>query len=173
MNCSYSSSYHYFRGTTNLHFSQSHFRKAEPLQRKTLQIIRQQLGDEHPDYATGLYILATLYLYQLSFSKFWRAMFLYGQALTISSKTLGWKHSDTRLVASKLAIILFFAIIYGYIVFSSMLLFLKTHSLVNFSSLLYSIFMPLIPLKVITSIRFTKFLNRRLAIRTRARQQNL
>jgi len=148
----------------NLHVSQSNLIKAEQFYEKALQILVQQTGNEHPNCAMGFYNLATLCLYQVSLSKFFKAMSLYGQALRISQKTLGWKHPDTRLIICTLFLVSFLAIMLGSTLILSTLVFLKTRNLVYLLRIIGYMLLLWCFLKLITSTRIIKFLNRKLAI---------
>jgi Tfp pilus assembly protein PilF len=57
--------------------------------RQALEIRRQVLGDKHPEYATSLHNLASLYQAQ---GKYAKADPLYRQALEIRRQVLGDKH---------------------------------------------------------------------------------
>jgi tetratricopeptide (TPR) repeat protein len=68
--------------------------EAEPLCRQSLEIRRQVLGEQHPDFATSLSSLASLYG---SMGRYEDAEPLYRQTLEIRLKALGPDHPDTKI----------------------------------------------------------------------------
>jgi tetratricopeptide (TPR) repeat protein len=48
-------------GLATLYAGKGDYAKAEPLFRRSLEIRKRALGENHPDYATSLYNLAELY----------------------------------------------------------------------------------------------------------------
>jgi tetratricopeptide (TPR) repeat protein len=76
------------------------YAKAEPLLRQGLEIKKKVLGPEHPDTATSLYTLATLYYLIGDYSK---AEPLFQQALGVMKKVLGPENPDTVACLNNLA----------------------------------------------------------------------
>jgi tetratricopeptide (TPR) repeat protein len=72
-----------------LYDSQGRYEQAEPLMKEALEIRKQVLGTNHPDYAASLNNLAMLYYKQ---SRFDQAIPLIKQALSIWIKTLPREH---------------------------------------------------------------------------------
>jgi tetratricopeptide (TPR) repeat protein len=68
------------------------WRSLIPLHEEFVQIVEGHQGPEHPDTATSLYDLATLYSRQGRYSEAER---LYQRALIIREKALGLQHPDT------------------------------------------------------------------------------
>ena len=68
------------------------YKQAEPLYEQALEIRKEALGEDHPDYATDLNNLAELYRAQ---GKYEQAEPLYEQALAICEKALGKEHPNT------------------------------------------------------------------------------
>ncbi len=73
---------------------------AEPLLKRALAICEKTLGPEHPDTATSLNDLASLYQAQ---GRYEEAEPLYQRALSICEKTLGPEHPDTATSLNGLA----------------------------------------------------------------------
>ena len=63
--------------------------KAEPLYKQALEILRKEHDDDHPDVATTLSKLATLYH---DIAEYAKAEHLYTQALEIRKKVHGHEH---------------------------------------------------------------------------------
>ncbi len=76
------------------------YREAEPLYQRALAIYEQQLGAEHPDTATSMNNLASLYQDQGKYSE---AEPLYQRALAIREQQLGTQHPDTATSLNNLA----------------------------------------------------------------------
>ncbi|CCH93196.1 Similar to tr/Q7NLR0/Q7NLR0 (fragment) [Microcystis aeruginosa PCC 9432] len=79
---------------------QGRYSEAEPLYNRSLAIIKQQLGDNHPNTATSLNNLALLYRVQGRYSE---AEPLYKQALAIRKQQLGDNHPLTAQSLNNLA----------------------------------------------------------------------
>ena len=69
--------------------SMGEYAKAEPLYRQAMEIHKKVLGEEHPDYATSLDNLSSLYYGMGEYSQ---AEPLLRQALAIRKKVLGEEH---------------------------------------------------------------------------------
>jgi CHAT domain-containing protein/tetratricopeptide (TPR) repeat protein len=78
----------------------SNYSKAEPLYIQALEVQKKVLGEEHPDYATSLSNLASLYA---DMSNYTKAKSLFIQALKIQKKVLGEEHPDYALSVNNLA----------------------------------------------------------------------
>jgi tetratricopeptide (TPR) repeat protein/DNA-binding XRE family transcriptional regulator len=76
------------------------YRDAEPLYQRALGICEQHLGAEHPDTATSLHNLATLYWSQ---GKYSLAEPLHQRSLAIREQHLGAEHPDTAKSLNNLA----------------------------------------------------------------------
>jgi tetratricopeptide (TPR) repeat protein len=74
--------------------------EAEPLYQQALAIMRERLGEQHPDTATSLNNLAGLYQAQ---GRYDEAEPLYQQALAIRKARLGEQHPDTATSLNNLA----------------------------------------------------------------------
>jgi tetratricopeptide (TPR) repeat protein len=74
--------------------------EAEPLYRRALSIREQELGSDHPDTATGLNNLASLYSME---GKYTEAEPLYWRALAIRERLLGANHPSTATSLNNLA----------------------------------------------------------------------
>ncbi len=85
-----------------LYRSQGRYGEAEPLFVRSLQIIEQQLGTDHPDTATSLNNLAALYESQGRYSE---AEPLYVRSLQIREQQLGADHPDTATSLNNLALL--------------------------------------------------------------------
>jgi tetratricopeptide (TPR) repeat protein len=84
-----------------LYMPQGYYSKAEPLLRKSVQILKD-LGEKDPDYATSQYNLAYCYFLQKDFAK---AEPLYLKALEIRKEVQGEKHADYAASLSGLAVL--------------------------------------------------------------------
>ena len=73
---------------------------AEPLYQQALEIDRQVLGEQHPDFASSLNNLAALYY---STGRYEQAEPLYQQALEIRRQVLGEQHPDFAISLNNLA----------------------------------------------------------------------
>ncbi len=83
-----------------LYYVQRKYEEAETLINKSLKILKQQLGENHPNIATSLNNLANLYQSQ---GKYTEAKPLYWRSLAISEKRLGEKASDIAISLNNLA----------------------------------------------------------------------
>ena len=72
--------------------AQGRYSEAEPLYKRSLLIIEEQLGADHPDTATSLNNLALLYD---NMGRYSEAEPLYKRALTIAEAVLGSEHPTT------------------------------------------------------------------------------
>jgi CHAT domain-containing protein/tetratricopeptide (TPR) repeat protein len=81
-------------------YRQGKTREAIPMGQKALAIIKEVLGERHPDYAGTLNGLATLYLSQGEYAK---AEPLYLRALEIRKQALGEGHPEYALSLNNLA----------------------------------------------------------------------
>jgi tetratricopeptide (TPR) repeat protein len=82
-----------------LHY-QGRYGEAEPLYQQALAIMRERLGEQHPDTATSLNNLAGLYQAQ---GRYDEAEPLYQQALAIRKARLGEQHPHTATSLNNLA----------------------------------------------------------------------
>ena len=74
--------------------------EGEPLHPRALEIRRRAFGNSHPDYASGLQNLASLYLEMADYAK---AEPLYRQALEIRKRAEGENHPDYAISLNNLA----------------------------------------------------------------------
>jgi tetratricopeptide (TPR) repeat protein len=81
-------------------YQQGKYNEAIPLAEQALAIIKQQLGDNHPDTAQSLNNLALLYYSQGRYSE---AEPLYNRSLAIIKQQLGDNHPDTATSLNNLA----------------------------------------------------------------------
>ncbi len=81
-------------------FQQGKFREAIAFAEEAVEIRRELLGNQHPDYAMSLYNLAAQYS---SIGQFKKAELLYLEAKEIREKVLGKKHPDYPSCLSNLA----------------------------------------------------------------------
>jgi tetratricopeptide (TPR) repeat protein len=81
-------------------YYQGRYGEAEPLYQQALAIMRERLGEQHPDTATSLNNLAGLYQAQ---GRYDEAEPLYQQALAIRKARLGEQHPDTAASLNNLA----------------------------------------------------------------------
>ena len=79
---------------------QGAYAQAEPWFKQCLQVAREQLGEDHPNTATGLNNLANLYREQ---GRYREAEPLLAQALEISHRVLGEDHPNTATSLNNLA----------------------------------------------------------------------
>jgi tetratricopeptide (TPR) repeat protein len=79
----------------SLYYSQGRYEDAEPLYLQALEIIKAQLGENHPDLVSSLNNMAYLYYYQ---GRYEEAEPLYLQALEIRKAQLGENHPNTQKV---------------------------------------------------------------------------
>ena len=79
---------------------QGAYAQAEPWFKQCLQVAREQLGEDHPNTATGLNNLANLYREQ---GRYREAEPLLAQALEISHRVLGEDHPETATSLNNLA----------------------------------------------------------------------
>ena len=80
---------------TALHDAAGRYEQAEPLYQQALEIRRQVLGEQHPDFAPSLGNLAGLYS---ETGRSEQAEPLYQQALEVFRQVLGPNHPHTKLV---------------------------------------------------------------------------
>jgi tetratricopeptide (TPR) repeat protein len=73
---------------------------AEPLYQQALEISRQVLGEQHPDFARSLNNLAGLYY---STGRFEQAEPLFRQAMEVFRQVLGPNHPHTKIVQANYA----------------------------------------------------------------------
>ncbi|WP_290599505.1 tetratricopeptide repeat protein [Anabaena sp. AL93] len=83
-----------------LYYSQGRYNDAEPLYLQSLDILKRQLGDDHPHVATSLNNLAALYKAQGRYND---AEPLYLQSLDIRKRQLGDDHPDVGTSLNNLA----------------------------------------------------------------------
>jgi tetratricopeptide (TPR) repeat protein len=79
-----------------LYYSQGRYNDAELLYLQSLDILKRQLGYDHPDVAQSLNNLAQLYFSQENYLE---AENLAQQALVIYQQKLGSEHPDTQNAA--------------------------------------------------------------------------
>ena len=91
---------HCYFGLSKFHSGQGIYSSAANWSDKGLEIIKNRLGENHPDVATSLNNLAFLYDSQ---GKYDQAEPLYLQALEIAIKSLGKEHPNTITIANNLA----------------------------------------------------------------------
>jgi len=78
-----------------LYSATGRYEQAERLYQQALEIRRQVLGEQHPDFASSLNNLAALYG---STGRSEQAEPLYQQALEVSRQVLGPNHPHTKIV---------------------------------------------------------------------------
>jgi CHAT domain-containing protein len=79
-----------------------YYEKAEPLYQRALAINEKALGPEHPEVASSLFNLASLYTERGDYAK---AEKLFQRALAIREKVLGPEHSDVAFALKGLAVL--------------------------------------------------------------------
>jgi tetratricopeptide (TPR) repeat protein len=89
-----------FVGVGRFYEGQGLYNDAEPWRKKCVLLLKQRLGDDHPDVATSLNNLALLYYFQ---GKYNEAEPLYQQALALRQKLLGDDHLDVAFSLNNLA----------------------------------------------------------------------
>ena len=89
-----------FLGVGRFYEGQGLYNDAEPWRKKCVLLLKQRLGDDHPDVATSLNNLARLYYSQ---GKYNEAEPLYQQALALWQKLLGDDHPDVATSLNNLA----------------------------------------------------------------------
>ncbi len=89
-----------FSGNAWFYEGQALYDKAAPWLEMGLKIIKERLGEEHPDVATSLNHLAVLYSSQGRYSE---AEYLYSQALVQRRKLLGEEHPNVATSLNNLA----------------------------------------------------------------------
>jgi len=92
--------YDYYFGLSKFYNGQGIYNLAENWTDKGLEVIKNRLGENHPDFANSLYNLASLYNSQ---GKYEQAETLSLQALEILIQTLGKEHPNTITCANNLA----------------------------------------------------------------------
>ena len=85
------------------YYGRAFYAKAEPLYRRALRILEEQLGGEHPNVATSLNNLAALLREQ---GKYAEAEPLYRRALKIWEEQFGGEHPDVASILNNLALLL-------------------------------------------------------------------
>ena len=88
-----------FLGVGRFYEGQGLYNDAEPWRKKCVLLLKQRLGDDHPDVATSLNNLAALYESQ---GKYKEAEPLYQQALNICEQRLGVDYPHTIIVRGNL-----------------------------------------------------------------------
>lgn len=83
-----------------LYIAMGEYSKAEPTLTQVARILKEVLGEKHPDYATGLNSLGLLYEATGEYTK---AEVLFEKAVDISQKTVGEEHPDHATALSNLA----------------------------------------------------------------------
>jgi tetratricopeptide (TPR) repeat protein len=83
-------------------YNQGRYGEAEPLYQQALAIMRERLGEQHPDTAASLNNLARLYQAQ---GRYDEAEPLYQQALAIMRERLGEQHPHTAASLNNLAML--------------------------------------------------------------------
>ncbi|WP_081424200.1 tetratricopeptide repeat protein [Anabaena sp. WA102] len=89
-----------FEGVGNFYEGQGLYNDAEPWRKQCVSLLKQRLGDDHLDVATGLNNLAFLYYSQ---GKYKEAEPLYQKALTLWQKLLGDNHPRVAVSLNNLA----------------------------------------------------------------------
>ncbi|MBH8575327.1 tetratricopeptide repeat protein [Nostocaceae cyanobacterium CENA369] len=89
-----------FIGNALFYTGQGLYTQAEPWYQQCLEAIKESLGEEHPDVATCLNDLASVYHSQGRYSK---AESLYIQALALWRKLMGEEHPDVATCLNNLA----------------------------------------------------------------------
>ena len=92
-------------GINQFYEGQGFYKEAEPWRKKCLDIVKQRLGEDHPDVATSLNDLALLYYYQ---GRYEEAEPLYLQALELRKKLLGEDHPDVATSLNDLALLYYY-----------------------------------------------------------------
>ncbi|MGB0562270.1 MAG: tetratricopeptide repeat protein [Spirulinaceae cyanobacterium] len=92
----------YLNDLASLYYYQGSYSEAEPLFARSLAILEQQLGRDHPDVANSLNNLASLYHYQGSYSE---AEPLFAHSLFIWEQQLGRDHPDVATSLNNLALL--------------------------------------------------------------------
>ncbi|MEQ8387003.1 MAG: tetratricopeptide repeat protein [Coleofasciculus sp. A1-SPW-01] len=89
-----------FVGLGRFYEGQGLYNQAEPWRKDCVSVIRQRLGDNHPNVATSLNNLATLYNYQ---GRYEEAEPLYLEALALKKRLLGDNHPSVATSLDNLA----------------------------------------------------------------------
>ena len=89
-----------YRQRLTIYESQGRYEEAEPLLQQALALLRELLGDRHPNVATSLNNLAFLYYSQ---GRYEAAEPFYQQALTLWRELLGDRHPDVATSLNNLA----------------------------------------------------------------------
>ncbi|EAZ87982.1 tetratricopeptide repeat protein, partial [Crocosphaera chwakensis] len=84
-----------YLGLGRFYEGQGLYKQAEPWSKQCLDIVKQRLGEEHPNVATSLNNLAELYNAQ---GRYEEAEPLYKKAIMIAIKTLGVNHPNTQTI---------------------------------------------------------------------------
>ena len=87
----------------SLYQSQGHYKEAEPLLKRALEITEKALGPDHPDTAKRLNNLATDYAMR---QRYLQAESLFKKALGVLQRSLGVEHPDVVLLARNYADVL-------------------------------------------------------------------
>ncbi|MEO0967299.1 MAG: FxSxx-COOH system tetratricopeptide repeat protein [Cyanobacteria bacterium J06639_18] len=91
-----------FTGLGRFYKGQGLYTLAEPWCKQGLSVVKERLGDEHPDVALSLDNLADIYHLQ---GRYAEAESLYQQALSMTKRLLGDEHSDVALSLNNLALL--------------------------------------------------------------------
>ena len=91
-----------FLGLGRFYYGQGIYDQAEPWYKKSLEITRSRLGEEHPDVADSLNNLALLYY---SMGRYQEAEPLIVQALEMRMQLLGQNHPDVATSLNNLAVL--------------------------------------------------------------------
>jgi len=90
----------WFDGVQDVFWEGARFRLLEPLLKRSLVIEEKSLGQDHPDVAANLNILAQLYYYQ---GRYEEALPLFQRSLAIQRKSLGQDHPDVAANLNNIA----------------------------------------------------------------------
>jgi CHAT domain-containing protein len=99
-NLSFGQSWKELKDSTGYYYNSNNYEKAILFGEKTLIATKEELGENHPDYATSLNDLAFLYS---SMGKYEKAELLYIQAKEIRKKVLGEDHLHYSISLNNLA----------------------------------------------------------------------
>ena len=91
-----------FIGNARFYCGQGLYEQTLPWYEQCLEVTKERLGEEHPDFAESLNNLALLYRYQ---GKYREAEPLYLQALELKRRLLGEEHSDVALILNNLTVL--------------------------------------------------------------------
>jgi tetratricopeptide (TPR) repeat protein len=91
-----------FQGLGNFYQGQGNYARALPWLEQCLSVVRERLGEDHPDVATSFNDLALLYSDQ---GRYEQAESLYQQALELRKRLLGEDHPDVATSFNNLALL--------------------------------------------------------------------